>query len=139
MSDLVRFGVSMEQELLDKLDALVKERGYEYRSEAIRDLVRREAVRGEWEDPNAEVVGTVTIVYEHDEHGLGQALNAMQHSHHHAVICTTHIHLDEQNCLEVVIVRGAAPEVRHVADELIAARGVKHGDLICSTTGRRIT
>lgn len=138
MGELQRFGVSMEQSLLERLDAVVRERRYASRSEALRDLVRGEIIKGEWQDPAAEVIGTITIVYDHDEYGVGQTLNTMQHSHYASVVCTTHVHLDEHNCLEVVIVRGGAAEVRHIADGLIAARGVKHGQLVCTTTGRAV-
>lgn len=138
MPTLERFGVSMEEELLSRLDAMVEARGYSSRSEAIRDLVRREIVQEEWADPDAEVIGTITIVYEHQEHDLAHALTQMQHAHHDAVICCTHVHMDPHNCLEVIIVRGSARLARQVADTLISARGVKHGQLVCTTTGKQV-
>lgn len=138
MTTLERFGVSMEEELLEKFDALVKERGYGSRSEAIRDLVRRELVQEEWADPQAEVMGTVSIVYEHHEHELTNVLAEMQHQYHHAIICSTHVHMDAHNCLEVIIVRGPSAMVRRIADTLVATRGVKHGELVCTSTGQTL-
>lgn len=138
-SALKRFGVSMEDELLARFDNLIREKGYSNRSEAIRDLVRTELVRSEWSDPNAEVVGTVTVVYEHHEHELANTLAELQHAHHKSIVCTTHVHLDAHNCLEVIVVRGKSSLVRRIADSLISTRGVKHGRLVSSTTGKMIT
>lgn len=139
MPTLERFGVSMDDELLSRFDTLIAERGYTTRSEAIRDLVRQALVKDEWADPTAEVVGTVSIVYEHHEHELATTLAEMQHQYHQGIICTTHIHLDAHNCLEVVIVRGESTQVRAIANALISTRGVKHGQLVCTTTGRAVT
>lgn len=138
MPGLERFGVSMEDDLLVKFDKHIKERGYVSRSEAIRDLVRRELVKDEWTDEDTEVIGTVTIVYEHHEHELSNILADMQHQCHESIVCTTHVHLDAHNCLEVVIVRGKSGRVRYIADALISTRGVKHGELCCTTTGHAI-
>lgn len=132
MSQLERFGVSMEQELLQRFDALLSERGYRTRSEAIRDLVRQELVKEAWEKPDAEVFGTVTILYDHHAHGLSDALAELQHDHHAMVVCTTHVHVDAHNCLEVIIVKGPSAQVRRIAHALIATKGVKHGQLVCS-------
>lgn len=123
----------MEDQLLTSFDRLVAQRGYSSRSEAIRDLVRRELVGEEWADPDAEVIGTVTLVY---DHGLTAELTGAQHEHHEEVVCTTHIHVDETNCMEVVVVRGRSATVRHIAEALISRRGVKHGQLVCTTAGR---
>ena len=139
MADLERFGVSMEDELLARFDALVDKRGYQSRSEAIRDLVRKELVSEEWADPNAEVVGTITIVYEHHEHELANTLADLQHQYHEHILCTTHVHLDPHNCLEVIIVSGSSSTVKLIADSLLSTRGVKHGQLVSSTTGRDVT
>ncbi|MGQ9454219.1 MAG: nickel-responsive transcriptional regulator NikR [Armatimonadota bacterium] len=138
MSNVERFGVSMEPDLLCKFDAMVEARGYKSRSEAIRDLIRQELVAQEWSDPNAEVVGTITIVYDHHHHELANALVEMQHRYHDAVICSTHVHLDQQNCLEVVIARGTSATLRTIADTLISTRGVKHGQLVSTTTGAKL-
>jgi len=138
MAALERFGVSMEMDLLTRFDRLVEERGYASRSEAIRDLVRKEFVAGEWEDPKAEVVGTVSIVYEHHEHHLSDVLAELQHHHHRSIVSTTHVHLDAHNCLEVIIVRGRSSLVRRVAERLISTKGVKHGGVVATTTGKAL-
>jgi CopG family nickel-responsive transcriptional regulator len=129
----------MENELLTHFDALLVQRGYRSRSEAIRDLVRQELVKDEWSDPEAEVVGTLTIVYEHHEHELSNVLAELQHQYHSLILCSTHIHLDEHNCLEVVILRGKSARVKHIASALISTRGVKHGQLVSTTTGKAVT
>ncbi len=128
----------MESELLKRFDSLLERKHYSSRSEAIRDLIRRDLVSEEWTDPDADVIGTITIVYEHHEHELASALADLQHRHHSQVVCSTHVHLDEHNCLEVIIVRGASQRVRSISDSLIATKGVKHGGLVCSTTGRDV-
>ena len=135
MPTLERFGVSMEDELLKVFDDLVARRGYTSRSEAIRDLVRRELVEEEWADPETEVIGTVTLVYDHE---LTAALTGAQHEHHDEIVCTTHIHVDATNCMEVVVVRGKSAVVRHISEGLISRRGVKHGQIVCTTTGRQV-
>ena len=139
MPTLERFGVSMEEELLARFDELLAARGYTSRSEAIRDLVRQELVKEEWSDPNMEVVGTLTIVYEHHEHELATVLAELQHQYHESIICNTHIHLDAHNCLEVIIVRGRSSRVKYIANTLISTRGVKHGQLVSTTTGRAVS
>jgi len=139
MAGVERFGVSMDDELLTRFDGMVKSRGYQSRSEAIRDLVRQEMVKDEWADPNAEVVGTVTIVYEHHEHELSNVLADLQHQYHSYILCSTHIHLDPHNCLEVIIVRGTSARVKYIANTLISTRGVKHGQLVSTTTGKELT
>lgn len=138
MSTLERFGVSMETDLLARLDELSSKRGYSSRSEALRDLVRQELVKEEWENPEAEVVGTITIVFQHHPHELVNELLEMQHHHHDLIICSNHIHMDSNYCMEVIVVRGCSREVKHLADSLISIRGVKHGQLVCSTTGKSL-
>lgn len=138
MAALERFGVSMEPELLSQFDRLIAERAYASRSEAIRDLARHELVGEEWADPDAEVMGAVTIVYEHGEHEMAGTLTDLQHQHHDSIVCTTHVHVDADNCLEVIILRGRSADVRGLANSLISTRGVKHGQLVSTTTGRRI-
>lgn len=139
MGVVERFGVSMEPDLLDRFDDLIARREYASRSEAVRDLVRHELVAEEWTDPEAEVMGAVTIVYEHHAHELASTLAELQHERHEIIVCTTHIHIDPHNCLEVIIVRGKSADVRSVANALISTRGVKHGQLVCTTTGRAIS
>ena len=139
MEKVERFGISISPELLRDFDKLIAERGYASRSEAIRDLVRQELVREEWSDPDAEVVGTVTIVYEHHEHELANVLADLQHRYYKRIVSSTHIHLDAHNCLEVVIVRGPSAEVKRIASILVSTRGVKHGQMVATTTGKRVT
>jgi CopG family transcriptional regulator, nickel-responsive regulator len=139
MDKIERFGVSMSAELLTLFDERIREKGYATRSEAIRDIVRDYLVEGEWEDHSGEVVGTVTIVYDHHTHELGEALTDLQHGSHEAVTCATHVHLDAHNCLETVVLRGTSELVRQIADRLISTRGVKHGKLVCTTTGQRLS
>jgi len=132
MSLLERFGVSAEQELLSRFDRLIEARGYRTRSEALRDLMRQELVNAAWENPGSEVFGTVTILYDHHAHGLAHTLAELQHEHCEAIVCTTHVHVDAHHCLEVIIVKGPSATVRRIADALIAAKGVQHGQLACS-------
>ena len=136
MSHLERFGVSMDRSLLEQFDAQIGQAGYASRSEALRDMVRDYLVEQEWERGEETVVGTVTIVYDHHSGELESTLTHLQHGHHEAIACTTHVHLDAHNCLEVVVVKGTADQVRDIADHLISVRGVKHGKLVCTTTGR---
>jgi CopG family nickel-responsive transcriptional regulator len=139
MSDLTRFGVSIPSELVKQFDESIRSRGYRTRSEAIRDIMREHLVEREWEGGNlGSVVGTVTIVYDHEVRELSNTLTSLQHEFHDAIVCTTHIHLDEHNCLEVIVVRGSGEQIRSIADRLISTRGVKHGKLMCTTTGRSL-
>lgn len=135
MSDVERFGVSMEGDLLEKFDRVIARKGYRTRSEAIRDLVRKELVEEEWEDPKGEVVGTVTLVYSHRDHRLADTLAEVQHRYHEAVVSSTHVHLDEGNCLEVVILRGKSKRVRKISDALLSTKGVKHGGRVATAPG----
>lgn len=136
MPDLVRFGVSMERELSRRFDRLIAARGYANRSEAIRDMVRKELVQEQWNDADAETVGTVTLVYDHHVRELGDRLVDLQHKHHDLVVSATHVHLSHDYCLEALVVRGRARDVQHLADQLIAARGVLHGKLVATATGQ---
>ena len=135
MSELARIGVAIDSDLLEKFDVLIGQRGYTNRSEAFRDLVREELVRKRWDEGEAEVVGTVTLVYDHHVRLLSEKLNALQHDHHQNILSTIHVHLDHDNCLEVLIVKGKGKDVRKIADALISTKGVKHGRLTVTTTG----
>lgn len=132
---LERFGVSMEQELLARFDERIRLAGYANRSQAIRDMVRDYLVRQQWASGEGEVAGTVTLVYDHHTRLLEDRLTELQHEHHALIRCSTHVHLDEHNCLEVVVLVGPAAEVRTLAEALLSTRGVKHGELTCTTTG----
>src|ERR1700737_1157573 len=119
MSDLSRIGVAIDSELLAKFDQLISKRGYTNRSEAFRDLIRDELVHQSWESPESNVVGTVTLVYNHHVRMLNEKLTDLQHDHHKSILSTLHVHLDHDNCLEVLVVRGKAGAVRKVAGALI--------------------
>jgi CopG family nickel-responsive transcriptional regulator len=135
MSDLARIGVAIDSSLLEQFDGLIERRGYTNRSEAFRDLIRDELVEQSWESPEADVVGTVTLVYDHHVRTLSERLTGMQHDHHRNILSTMHVHLDHDNCLEVLVVKGKAGQVRKIADGLISTKGVKHGRLTVTTTG----
>ena len=135
MSDLARIGVAIDFSLLKRFDQLIGQRGYTNRSEAFRDLIRDELVQKSWESPDADVVGTVTLVYNHHVRMLNEKLTGMQHDHHRNILSTMHVHLDHDNCLEVIVVKGKAKNVQHIADGLISTKGVKHGHLTITTTG----
>ena len=136
MGELVRFGVSVDDNLLKNFDKLIKEKGYASRSEAFRDLIRDMLVRNSWEaDTAAEHVATVTLVYNHHVRDLSDKLTEIQHENHKAVVSTLHVHLSKHNCLEVLVLRGKAKEIRNTADRLIAAKGVSHGTFTMATTG----
>src|SRR5712671_5262137 len=138
MSELARIGVAIDSLLLQKFDRLIGERGYTNRSEAFRDLIREELVQKSWASPNADVVGTVTLVYDHHVRMLNEKLTDMQHDHHRSILSTLHVHLDHDNCLEVLVVRGKAGAVRKFADALISTKGVKHGRLTITTSGAEL-
>jgi CopG family transcriptional regulator, nickel-responsive regulator len=138
MDPLERFGVSMSAALLASFDEAIVQAGYANRSEAIRDVVRDYLVRQQWDTGDAEVVGTVTLLYDHHTRELDDTLTELQHEYHEAIICSTHVHLDAHNCLEVIVVRGSAAQVRTIADRLLSTRGVKHGGLTATATGEHI-
>jgi CopG family transcriptional regulator, nickel-responsive regulator len=139
MAELVRFGVSIPDDLLEKFDNLISEKGYTNRSEAIRDLIRDRLVENEWSsDFETDVVGTVTVVYNHEQSDLAQKLTEIQHQKHDLIISSVHVHLDFHNCLEVLIMRGTAAEMRKAGERLISTRGVKHGKITMTTTGQDI-
>jgi CopG family nickel-responsive transcriptional regulator len=135
MGELSRIGVAIDAELLDKFDDLIGKRGYTNRSEAFRDLIRNELVEQRWDRPNERVVGTVTLVYDHHVRLLNEKLTDMQHQYHQHILSTLHVHLDHDNCLEVLVVKGKAGAVKKIADALISTKGVKHGRLTITTTG----
>jgi len=136
MSELVRFGVSIDAGLLDRYDQLIAGKGYVNRSEAVRDLIRNALVEEQWQQSKEEIVGTVTLVYDHHTRELSQRLTRHQHERHEAILASLHVHLDEHNCLETVVIRGDSSQVRKLADELIGTKGVKHGRLVTTTTGK---
>ncbi|MDO9534140.1 MAG: nickel-responsive transcriptional regulator NikR [Bacillota bacterium] len=138
MADLVRFGVSINEDLLNKFDSLIVNKGYNNRSEAIRDLIRNQLVEVEWENEKEEVAGTVTLIYDHHVRGLSDLLVELQHDFYELILSTMHMHLDHYNCLEVLSVKGIAKDVRQLAERLISVKGVKHGRLTITSTGKNL-
>jgi CopG family nickel-responsive transcriptional regulator len=137
MSELVRFGVSLEKSLLDRFDLLIREKQYTNRSEALRDMIRRELVQREWQR-GSDVAGAITLVYDHHKRDVMSKVTDTQHMFQEAIISTQHIHLDHHNCLEIVAARGKAEEVQKLADALRSIKGVRHATLSMSSTGREI-
>ena len=136
MGKTIRFGVSLDSDLLEPFDALCARRSYSNRSEAIRDLIRRTLVEDAWEHAEGEGAGTLTLVYDHHKNDLVRRLVAIQHDAHECIVATLHVHLDHHNCLEVLVLKGDADKVRSLADRLTSTRGVKHGAFSLTTTGR---
>jgi CopG family nickel-responsive transcriptional regulator len=134
-----RFSASLKAELLAEFDRFISRHGYENRSEAIRDLIRTALVADEWQAGKAEVVGVVTLVYDHHRPNLLNRITRIQHESPASVITTTHVHLDHHNCLEIIIARGKPAQVRALADSLTSLKGVKNGSLSAATTGRRLS
>jgi CopG family nickel-responsive transcriptional regulator len=135
MTDLVRFGVSLDKELLERFDALIKSKQYNNRSEAIRDLIRHDLLTRDWQE-GLDIAGAITLVYDHHQRELLNKLTDVQHDFQQIIISTQHIHLDHDNCLEIIAVKGTAVEVQRLADTMKAIKGVRHGTLSISSTGK---
>jgi CopG family transcriptional regulator, nickel-responsive regulator len=135
---VARFGVSLNRSLLRELDRLVRQKGHSNRSLAISEMIRDQLVEHYQDLADSEVVGTITLVYDHHRPTVQKTLTNLQHKHLHNIISTLHVHLDHDNCLEVLVVRGRAPILKKVADQLIAAKGIKHGKLTLTTTGKEL-
>ena len=134
MTELARFGISIDRRLLDSFDRMITDKGYDNRSEAIRDMIRNALVEEQLSrGDDTPTVGTVTLVYDHHTRDLSDKLTGHQHSHHNAIVSALHVHLDSHHCLEVVVVRGTAGQVKRLADELIGTKGVQHGKLVLTT------
>ena len=138
MSGISRFGVSIDSQLGKRFDEHIKRKGYLNRSEAIRDMIRDVLVEEQWESGKQETVGTITIVYNHHTHELDHTLTDMQHQAYHQIISALHVHLDAHNCLEVLVVKGKSQDIQKIADRLIGTKGVKHGKLTMTTTGKEL-
>ncbi len=138
MSGLTRFGVSIPDSLLADFDRLIARKGYQNRSEAIRDLIRDSLVTEEWKEGRKEMVGAISLVYSHQTRELSRVLTQMQHGHFQTILSTLHIHLDEHNCLEVLVVKGKAEEIKKIGDRLVGTRGVKHGKISLTSTGKNL-
>jgi len=137
MSELVRLSFSIEQSLLNQLEQLVKNSHYENRSEFIRDLIRGKVVSLEWER-NEEALGTITLLYDHHSRLLSEKLIELQHQCHGLILATTHIHLDEHLCAEMIMVKGPASSIRELANLLQQPKGVLHATLSMTSTGRQL-
>jgi len=133
---LSRFSISMAGDLVGQLDDMVRSKGYANRSQAVAEMVRARLVEHNSQLGNREIAGTITLVYDHHKPHLQAALTDIQHDHHNVIISTLHVHLDHHNCLEVLVVRGKAPVIKKIADELLATKGVIHGKLTITTTGK---
>jgi CopG family nickel-responsive transcriptional regulator len=135
---VARISVSMNKSLLRKLDRMVREKGYDNRSLAIAGMIADDLVEHQHELGDVDVVGTVTLVYDHHKPHVQETLTELQHDHIHTIISALHVHLDHHNCLEVLVVRGKVSAVKTLADRVIGAKGVKHGKLSITTTGKEL-
>lgn len=126
-----RFGVSLEETILDELDEYVENNQFPNRSQAIRHLIEKNVIEQKWKCNN-EVAGAIVLVYDHHKKDINNRNNDLQHKYHHLIISTQHIHLDHENCLETIAVKGKARELTELADKLIALKGIKHGKIVMS-------
>jgi CopG family nickel-responsive transcriptional regulator len=133
MDKVTRIGVSLEPELLKEFDVLIGRKGYSARSEAIRSLIRNALVEETWESEGSDAVGTITLLYEHKKGNVRERLMGIQHLHHSQILSSMHIHLNTEQCLEVLVVSGKAGDVKRLSDELCSVRGVLHGKLTMTT------
>ncbi|MCA8918507.1 MAG: nickel-responsive transcriptional regulator NikR [Planctomycetes bacterium] len=137
MSDLVRLSISLESDLAAELDRLVERSRYENRSEYVRDLIRAQLVDEEWQEGH-EVLGTITLIYDHHQNGLSDKLNTLQHEHHASVLASTHVHLDHHLCAEMIMLRGLPDILRGLTDDMRKLKGVLHAALAFSSTGHSL-
>lgn len=133
---VARFSISLSIELAQKLERMTREKGYDNRSLAVSDMIRAHLVEHQLQFGDREIAGTITLLYDHHKQHVQATLTDIQHDHHDVIISALHVHLDHHNCLEVLVVRGKADEIKRIADELIAAKGVKHGKLTVTSTGK---
>jgi len=137
MAELWRFGVSLEKDLLDKFDSLSRKRSYNNRSKAIADLIRKDLIKEEWQS-GKEIAGAITFIYDHHKRELMNKIVDIQHNYGDVILSTQHIHLDHDNCLEIVAVKGSSKKIQDLANKIGAIKGVKHATLGMSSTGKRI-
>ena len=137
MAQLVRFGVSLEKDLLDKFDQIIRHKNYTNRSEALRDLIRQELVEKQWRT-GGEIAGAITLIYDHHKRELVNKLMDIQHDFGDIIISSQHVHLDHNNCLEIIAIRTSSKKAQELSDRLKSVKGVKHGTLSMSTTGKDI-
>jgi len=133
---VARFSVSLPAELAEQLERMTREKGYDNRSLAVADMIRAHLVEHQQQFGDKEIAGTITLLYDHHKQHVQAALTDIQHDHHEVIIATLHVHLDHHNCMELLAVRGKATVIKRIADELIAAKGVKHGKLTVTSTGK---
>jgi len=133
---VVRFTVSVPRVLAKQLDQMTREKGYDNRSLAVADMIRAGLVEHRQNLGNHDIAGTITLLYDHHKQHVQATLTDIQHDHHEVIVSTLHVHLDHHNCLEVLVVRGKAGTIKKIADELISAKGVKHGKLTVTSTGK---
>ena len=140
MSELSRFGVSVEEELLESFDELIARQGYANRSEALRDLMRDAMVKSRLEtsQENGEALGSLTLVYDHHASELSDKMNELQHDHHDLVVSVLHVHISHDDCMEVIVLRGQIGKIRFLADALLSLKGVKHGRLFVTLAAQEI-
>jgi CopG family nickel-responsive transcriptional regulator len=136
MSVLSRIGIALDSDLLERFDRSMLHRGYTNRSEAFRDLIRDRLVKEQTAVPDAIVVGTVTLIYDHHAHGVSEKLTELQHASHELIVSTSHAHLDHDSCLEVLIVHGKLGQVTQFADRIIGLKGVQHGQLVTTVPAK---
>lgn len=134
---LVRFGVSLPADLIERFDRQIRQKNYSNRSEAIRDLIRHKLVEEEISS-DQEVFGVLHLLFDHHQSELNDRLTEIQHDHHDYIISTTHVHLDHNNCLEVILLKGKASKIRRLSDGMLATKGVKHGQLYLTSTGKNL-
>lgn len=142
MSELSRFGVSVEDELLKSFDQLISEQGYANRSEALRDLMRDALVKSSIENPandDDEVVGSLALVYDHHARDLSDKMNDLQHEYYNLIVSVLHVHISHDDCMEVIVLRGEIKNIRSVAESLLSLKGVEHGKLFVTLPARQIT
>lgn len=134
MDAITRFGVSIEPDLLKKFDKYIKNKGYQNRSEAIRDLIRKTLIIKKQFDPESKSMGTFTMIYDHHIGTLTNKLMRIQHDHTSEILTTTHIHIDHNNCLEILVLKGKTKNIQQLADNIKSLKGIKHGELVITTT-----
>ena len=138
MSKLVRFGVSLEEDLLVKFDQHIKQRKYTNRSEALRDMIREELVKKQWTE-NKEVTGAITLVYDHHTRELVTKVLDVQHDYHTCILSSQHIHLDHHNCFEIIVTKGKSKEIEELYQKLKSIKSVKHAGFMMATKGNNLT
>lgn len=138
MEELARFGISIPRELLKAFDEYIERKHYANRSEAIRDLIRQKLVEEEWRESKEEVAGVITYLYDHHKRELADKLLDIQHDYYDKIITSQHLHVDHERCLEIILVKGKANEIKELADKIQALKGVLHLNLALTTLGKQI-